>query len=80
MFCYTASCGSNTDVMFCSCFIARNLLSGLKTCKEVSNYMYGDGAVMSRGSSAMLNSYFEDAGRDDMDHMVCSLFLPLPNN
>ncbi|KAH6766456.1 SET domain-containing protein [Perilla frutescens var. hirtella] len=52
-----------------SCFIARNLLPGLKTCKEVSSYMYGDGATMSRGTSAMLNSYIEDAGRDDMDHM-----------
>ncbi|XP_057782219.1 LOW QUALITY PROTEIN: histone-lysine N-methyltransferase EZA1 [Salvia miltiorrhiza] len=52
-----------------SCSIARNLLPGLRTCKEVSNYMYGDGAVMSRGSSAMLNSYFEDVGRDDMDPM-----------
>ncbi|XP_042041345.1 histone-lysine N-methyltransferase EZA1-like isoform X2 [Salvia splendens] len=52
-----------------SCFIARNLLAGLRTCKEVSNYMYGDGAVMSRGSSAMLNSYLDDAGRDDIDPM-----------
>ncbi|KAL1543964.1 [histone H3]-lysine(4) N-trimethyltransferase [Salvia divinorum] len=52
-----------------SCFIARNLLPGLRTCKEVSNYMYGDGAVMSRASSAMLNSYLDDAGRDDIDPM-----------
>ncbi|XP_041989429.1 histone-lysine N-methyltransferase EZA1-like isoform X2 [Salvia splendens] len=52
-----------------SCFIARNLLAGLRTCKEVSNYMYGDGAVTSRGSSAMLNSYLDDAGRDDIDPM-----------
>ncbi|KAL8527215.1 hypothetical protein ACS0TY_005189 [Phlomoides rotata] len=51
-----------------SCFIARNLLPGLKTCKEVSSYMCGDGAVMSRGSSSMLSS-FEDSGRDDMDRM-----------
>ncbi|KAI3449392.1 hypothetical protein Pfo_006057 [Paulownia fortunei] len=52
-----------------SCFIARNLLPGLKTCKEVSSYMYGDGAVMSRGSSAMLSSFSEDVGKADMDHM-----------
>ncbi|KAL1558350.1 [histone H3]-lysine(4) N-trimethyltransferase [Salvia divinorum] len=52
-----------------SCFIARNLLPGLKTCEEVSNYMSGDGAVMPCGSSVMLNSYFDDAGRDGMDHM-----------
>ncbi|GER44359.1 ATP-dependent Clp protease proteolytic subunit [Striga asiatica] len=50
-----------------SCYIARNLLAGLKTCKEVSTYMYGDGAVMSRGSSAMC---FEDVWKADMDHMI----------
>lgn len=61
--------------MFYSCFIARNLLPGLRTCKEVFNYMYGDGAGMSRGSLAMLNAYFEDVRRDDMDHMVRSLLL-----
>ncbi|KAL6525906.1 hypothetical protein OROMI_030301 [Orobanche minor] len=51
------------------CFIARNLLSGLKTCKEVSTYMYGDGVVMSRGSSAMRSSCFEDVWKAGMDHM-----------
>lgn len=69
-------CRANLDLMFCSCFIARNMLPGLKTCKEVSSYMCGDGAVISRGSSSMLSS-FEDSGRDDMDHMVCSLCLSL---
>lgn len=63
--------------MLNSCFIARNLLAGLKTCKEVSIYMYGDGAVMSRGSSAMPNSFFEDVG--DMDHLVCNHCLSLTN-
>ncbi|XP_051141801.1 histone-lysine N-methyltransferase EZA1 isoform X2 [Andrographis paniculata] len=52
-----------------SCFIAKNLLPGLKTCKEVSSYMYGDEAGISRGSSAKLSSFFEDAGKADMDHM-----------
>lgn len=75
--CYTTPCRANLDLMLYSCFIARNLLPGLKTCKEVSSYMCGDGAVMSRGSSAMLSSSFEDAGKDDMDHTVCSLCLPL---
>ncbi|GER42796.1 histone-lysine N-methyltransferase EZA1 [Striga asiatica] len=51
-----------------NCYIARNLLPGLKTCKEVSTFMYGDGAVMSRESSAML-SYFEDVWNAHMDHM-----------
>ncbi|KAG6417779.1 hypothetical protein SASPL_119972 [Salvia splendens] len=52
-----------------SCFIARNLLPGLKTCEEVSNYMFGDGAVIPCGSSAKLNSYSNEAGRDGMDPM-----------
>ena len=63
-----------------SCFIARNLLVGLKTCEEVSIYMSGDGAVMPCGSSAKVNSNFVEAGRDGMDLMVCSLFLAFPNN
>ncbi|KAL0457574.1 UNVERIFIED_CONTAM: Histone-lysine N-methyltransferase EZA1 [Sesamum latifolium] len=52
-----------------SCLIARSLLPGLKTCKEVSSYMYGDGAVMPRGSSAILSSFFEDVGKADMDYL-----------
>ncbi|KAL0311463.1 UNVERIFIED_CONTAM: Histone-lysine N-methyltransferase EZA1 [Sesamum angustifolium] len=53
-----------------SCLIARSLLPGLKTCKEVSSYMYGDGgAVMPRGSSAILSSFFEDVGKTDMDYL-----------
>ncbi|KAG2541319.1 hypothetical protein PVAP13_9NG675600 [Panicum virgatum] len=31
-----------------SCLIARNLLSGLKTCTEVANYMYNNGATMAK--------------------------------
>ncbi|KAL0418913.1 UNVERIFIED_CONTAM: Histone-lysine N-methyltransferase EZA1 [Sesamum radiatum] len=52
-----------------SCLIARSLLPGLKTCKEVSSYMFGDGAVMPRGSSAILSSFFEDVGKADMDYL-----------
>ncbi|KAL2510482.1 Histone-lysine N-methyltransferase EZA1 [Abeliophyllum distichum] len=50
-----------------SCLIARNLLPGLKTCLEVSNYMRSDGAIISRGSSSALNSLLEDVGKTDMD-------------
>ncbi|KAL2535235.1 Histone-lysine N-methyltransferase EZA1 [Forsythia ovata] len=50
-----------------SCLIARNLLPGLKTCVEVSNYMRSDGAIISRGSSSALNSLLEDVGKTDMD-------------
>ncbi|KAL3652924.1 hypothetical protein CASFOL_002605 [Castilleja foliolosa] len=52
-----------------SCCIARNLLPGLKTCKEVYTYMYADGSVISRGSSAILSSCFEDFGKAYMDYM-----------
>uniref|UniRef100_A0A0D9VT78 SET domain-containing protein n=1 Tax=Leersia perrieri TaxID=77586 RepID=A0A0D9VT78_9ORYZ len=31
-----------------SCLIARNLLSGLKTCMEVASYMYNNGAAMAK--------------------------------
>lgn len=36
--------------MICSCLIARNLLSGLKTCVEVANYMCDNGAATSQRS------------------------------
>ncbi|KAK1292150.1 Histone-lysine N-methyltransferase EZ3 [Acorus calamus] len=39
-----------------SCLIARNLLSGLKTCIEVSNYMLSDGAAMPNISTMSPNS------------------------
>ncbi|EYU46811.1 hypothetical protein MIMGU_mgv1a002769mg [Erythranthe guttata] len=58
-----------------SCFIARNLLPGLKTCKEVSAYMYADGEFMSGGSSAMPGSFFEDFGKAYMDRM--EIFMPV---
>ncbi|ONK63581.1 uncharacterized protein A4U43_C07F16730 [Asparagus officinalis] len=51
-----------------SCLIARNLLSGLKTCTEVSNYMFNDGAtLLSRQMST--NSFMEDSGNGDHDYM-----------
>ncbi|KAK7337525.1 hypothetical protein VNO77_18104 [Canavalia gladiata] len=34
----------------CSCLIARNLLSGLKTCMEVATYLYAGGESMPHGS------------------------------
>lgn len=38
-----------------SCLITRNLLSGLKTCIEVANYMYEIGAETSLKACSMLN-------------------------
>ncbi|KAL3507364.1 hypothetical protein ACH5RR_032746 [Cinchona calisaya] len=45
-----------------SCLIARNLLPGLKTCKEISKYMNDTEAATSGGDAA-------DNGRGNMDHM-----------
>ncbi|CAL4914067.1 unnamed protein product [Urochloa decumbens] len=43
-----------------SCLIARNLLSGLKTCMEVANYMYNNGATMvKRPSKSTLGDFAE---------------------
>ncbi|GAB2298438.1 hypothetical protein Dimus_032503 [Dionaea muscipula] len=43
-----------------SCLIARNLLSGLKTCSEVFSYMQNDRALRSHGSKAILSSFSEE--------------------
>ncbi|KAK8960351.1 Histone-lysine N-methyltransferase EZ3 [Platanthera guangdongensis] len=45
-----------------SCLIARNLLSGLKTCMEVSKYMFSAGASL-QTRSLITNSCVEDSGR-----------------
>ncbi|KAI3842170.1 hypothetical protein MKW92_013885 [Papaver armeniacum] len=52
-----------------SCLIARNLLPGLKTCKEVSTYMLGNGNgnAMLQKSSLSPNSCFDDSGKLDTD-------------
>ncbi|CAL5425895.1 unnamed protein product [Camellia sinensis] len=51
------------------CLIARNLLSGLKTCIEVSSYMYDDGAAMPHGAIDMPSSFSEDNKKADADFM-----------
>ncbi|VFQ68663.1 unnamed protein product [Cuscuta campestris] len=52
-----------------SCLIARNLLPGLKSCIEVSRYMYNDGAQMHPGSSDIL-CFFSDHNREaQLDQM-----------
>ncbi|KAJ9678655.1 hypothetical protein PVL29_020743 [Vitis rotundifolia] len=51
-----------------SCLIARNLLSGLKTCIEVSSYMYDDGSAMLHRSAIVSSSFLEDNGRGDADY------------
>ncbi|KAL5863040.1 hypothetical protein ACOSQ3_000554 [Xanthoceras sorbifolium] len=50
-----------------SCLIARNLLSGLKTCVEVSTYMRDCGSSMSHKSVAP-SSFSEENGKADTDY------------
>ncbi|KNA13917.1 hypothetical protein SOVF_112330 isoform A [Spinacia oleracea] len=50
-----------------SCLIARNLLSGLKTCSEVSNYMRNNGALMSHNMDTVHSS--EDNARADSNNV-----------
>ncbi|KAJ7973061.1 Histone-lysine N-methyltransferase [Quillaja saponaria] len=52
-----------------SCLIARNLLSGLKTCIEVSNYMHAGGASITHRSIAAPSSFMEESGKTDTEHM-----------
>ncbi|KAA8549082.1 hypothetical protein F0562_000766 [Nyssa sinensis] len=52
-----------------SCLIARNLLSGLKTCIEVSSYMYDNGVAMPHGSIVVPSSFSEDSAKADADYM-----------
>lgn len=64
--------------MLCSCLIARNLLSGLKTCMEVSSYMYNHGAALPRGVIGIRSSFAEETEKFDADYVVClvtSLFI-----
>uniref|UniRef100_A0A5B7BG87 [histone H3]-lysine(27) N-trimethyltransferase n=1 Tax=Davidia involucrata TaxID=16924 RepID=A0A5B7BG87_DAVIN len=51
-----------------SCLIARNLLSGMKTCIEVSSYMYDNGVAMPHGS-VVPSSLSEDSAKADADYM-----------
>lgn len=64
--------------MLSSCLIARNLLSGLKTCIEVSSYMRDDVAAMSHRSDSASNSFLEDNGKADADKAVCVSGSPTP--
>ncbi|XP_058084256.1 histone-lysine N-methyltransferase EZ1 isoform X2 [Magnolia sinica] len=52
-----------------SCLIARNLLSGLKTCVEVANYMLDDRGAAPNRSATSPNSFLEENGKGDQDYM-----------
>ncbi|KAI4301507.1 hypothetical protein L6164_034781 [Bauhinia variegata] len=52
-----------------SCLIARNLLSGLKTCLEVARYMHAGGTSMPHGSVISPSSIMDDTGKTDVECM-----------
>ncbi|KAK6260334.1 hypothetical protein SCA6_014808 [Theobroma cacao] len=52
-----------------SCLIARNLLSGLKTCIEVSSYMCDSGAS-TLNRTIMTSSFLEENGKSESDYML----------
>ncbi|KAK9704776.1 hypothetical protein RND81_07G009900 [Saponaria officinalis] len=56
-----------------SCLIARNLLSGLKTCTEVYNYMCTNGAAMTQNKDIV--HCLEDGARADIDHKEKDILL-----
>lgn len=58
-------------MMIFSCLIARNLLSGLRTCEEVFRYMHNGGTSMPNRSLALNQHYPED----DTECIVCTLLL-----
>ncbi|XP_022757869.1 histone-lysine N-methyltransferase EZA1-like isoform X2 [Durio zibethinus] len=51
-----------------SCLISRNLLSGLKTCMEVSSYMC-DGGASTLHRSIVASSFLEENGKSETDYM-----------
>ncbi|XP_010259294.1 PREDICTED: histone-lysine N-methyltransferase EZ3 isoform X2 [Nelumbo nucifera] len=52
-----------------SCLIARNLLSGLKTCIEVFTYMLKEGAAMAHQSADLPSPCLESNDKDDNENM-----------
>ncbi|XP_041018325.1 histone-lysine N-methyltransferase EZA1-like isoform X12 [Juglans microcarpa x Juglans regia] len=58
----------DSGLMICSCLIARNLLSGLKTCIEVSTYMHDGGASMPNRAIVVSSSFTEDKGKADIEY------------
>lgn len=57
-----------------SCLIAKNLLSGFKTCMEISNYMYNNGAAMAKRplSSKSVLGDFAETEQDYMEQDMAS--------
>ncbi|MCH99846.1 histone-lysine N-methyltransferase EZA1-like [Trifolium medium] len=53
-----------------SCLIARNLLSGLKTCMEISSYMHDGGVSMPYRSIIAASSIMNDSGKIDTECTV----------
>lgn len=63
--------------IYCSCLIARNLLSGLKTCIEVFSYMHEGGVSIPHKSVVGPTSIIEDNGKTDTDQTVSIITIIL---
>ncbi|XP_061338396.1 histone-lysine N-methyltransferase EZA1-like isoform X4 [Gastrolobium bilobum] len=50
-----------------SCLIARNLLSGLKTCMEIASYMHAGGVSLPHRSIVAPSSIIDDKGKIDAE-------------
>lgn len=64
----------------CSCLIARNLLSGLKTCMEIASYMHAGGVLMPYGSFAASSSIMDDKGKFDAECQVRIISFHFPSS
>lgn len=63
-------CLCHVQLMLCSCLIARNLLSGSKTCMEISSYMHDGGMSMPHRSIISAGSIMDDKGKFDTECTV----------
>lgn len=61
----------------CSCIIARNLLSGLKSCLEVYDYLHSNLAFTPCESDTVENSSSKDNHGASPQNKVCKIFWRL---
>ena len=70
-------CSCKVKLVLCSCLIARNLLSGLKTCVEITSYMHAGGVSMPHGSIVAPSSIMDDKGKFDAEYTVRIIGFPV---
>jgi len=70
-------CSCKVKLLPCSCLIARNLLSGLKSCMEIASYMHAGGVSMPHGSIVAPSSIMDDKGKFDAEYTVRITCFPI---